>query len=304
MREGQPTVVAETDGRDRAIAHGPGPLLVLGAAGTGKTELLARRLGRLAADGTGPEQVLVIGSTRATARRLRERAEALLSGPFEELWIGSWDTIGERLLREHADAAGLDPFFDVLGPAERLAMLLDRLDQLPLRRHEIRGNPAGLLARLLARIDALKAEAVGPTKLEARARELETAATDEAEREEAQRELEFAELFTTHDRILAAAGSLDRGDVFLALDCLLIERPDVRRGIARHFDQLMVDELEEATPAQRAILATLAADNPNQLYVLEQAEEASAWFRDLHPDGDVVVLEHRFREPELSFWRC
>ena len=47
-------------------------------------------------------------------------------------------------------------------PADRLAILLDRLDELPLRRHEIRGNPAGLLARLLRRIDLLKAEAVAP----------------------------------------------------------------------------------------------------------------------------------------------
>ena len=164
----------------------------------------------------------MIGSTRATARRLRERAEALLEGPFEELWIGTWETLGERLLREHSEAAGLDPFFDVLGPAERLAMLLDRLDELPLRRHEIRGNPAGLLARLLARIDALKARTgradepgrAGPSGEPRRP-------TSEADREAARRELEFAELYTAHDRILAEAGSLDRGDVFLALDCLL-----------------------------------------------------------------------------------
>src|SRR3954471_5714336 len=118
-----------------AIDHGDGPLLVLGAAGTGKTELLAQRLSRLAADGVAPERVLVLASTRATARRLRERVESLLPGPYEELWIGTWDTIAERLLREHAEGAGLDPFFDVLGPAERLAMLLERLEELPLRRH-------------------------------------------------------------------------------------------------------------------------------------------------------------------------
>ncbi len=304
MREGQPTTAVETGGRERAIAHGDGPLLVLGAAGTGKTELLARRLARLAAAGTAPEQVLTIGSTRATARRLREKTEALLRGPFEELWIGSWDTIGERLLRDHAEAAGLDPFFDVLGPAERLAMLLDRLDQLPLRRHEIRGNPAGLLARLLARIDALKAERVGPTRLEQRAREAEKEATDEAAAEAVRRELEFAELYSTHDRILASAGSLDHGDVFLALDCLFAERPDIRLQIAQRFDHLMVDELEEATPAQRALLTALAEDNPNHLYALEESEGPSSWFRDLHPDGDVIVLEHRFREPAVRFWKC
>jgi superfamily I DNA/RNA helicase/RecB family exonuclease len=304
MREEQTMAALDGGGRERAIAHREGPLLAIGAAGTGKTELLARRLARLSADGVEPARVLTIGSTRATARRLRERTETLLEGPFEELWIGSWDAIGERLLREHAEAAGLDPFFDVLGPAERLAMLLDRLDELPLRRHEIRGNPAGLLARLLTRIDALKSERVGATRLEQRAREAQEVAVEEAAAEAAERELEFAELYATHDRILAAAGSLDRGDVFLALDCLLTERPDVRGRIASRFEYLMVDELEEATPSHRAILAALAADNPNHLYALEGEGDAAVWFRELFPDGDAVVLEHRFRDPGVRFWRC
>jgi DNA helicase II / ATP-dependent DNA helicase PcrA len=310
MRQTDPTAEGEAGGRRRATEHLAGPLLVLGTAGTGKSELLARRLADLAADGTAPERVLVIGARRATARRLRERCEALLDGPYEELWVGCWDEIGERLLREHAEAAGLDPFFDVLGRAERLAVLLDRFDSLPLRRHEIRGNPAGLLARLLARIDRLKAERVGPTTLAELARRQAEEAGGEADRETARRELEFAELYTAHDRILAESGSLDRGDVFLALDCLLVERPDVRAGIAARFEQVMVDELEESTPAQRALLEGLAADNPNQLFALEAgAVEAGdtgleGWYRDLHPGGDAVVLERRFREPRLRFWKC
>ena len=68
-----------------------------------------------------------------------------------------------RCLREYSIEAGLDPFFTTVGLADRLAILLDRVDELPLRRHEIRGNPAGLLARLLRRIDVLKSEAVAPT---------------------------------------------------------------------------------------------------------------------------------------------
>ncbi|HEX5761212.1 MAG TPA: ATP-dependent helicase, partial [Thermoanaerobaculia bacterium] len=304
MPQDRPATVTESGVRERAVAHREGPLLVLGAAGTGKTELVARRLAHLAAAGTRPERVLVLASTRPTARRLRERSEALLEGPFEELWIGSWETLAERLLREHSAAAGLDPFFDVLGPAERLAMLLERLDELPLRRHEIRGNPAGLLARLLARIDAFKADRVGPTSLAEGARAAEAEAEEEADREAARREVEFAELYSAHDRILAEGGSLDRGDVFLALDCLLVERPDVRQGLATRFEQVMVDELEETTAAQRAILEALAKDNPNQLFALEDESRQAAWFRDLHPEGDAVVLEQRFREPLLSFWSC
>jgi len=309
VRQDHPATDTAASERERAIAHEAGPLLIVGAPGTGKTELLARRLAHLVAAGARPESVLMIASRQATAARLRERCEALLTGPYEELWIGSWETIGERLLREHPEEAGLDPFFDVLSRAERLAMMLDRLDRLPLRRHEIRGNPTGLLARLLARIDRLKAERVGPTTLAEQAGAQEAAASDEAEREGARRELEFADLYATHDRILAESGSLDRGDVFLALDCLLVERPDVRRRIVERFGQLMVDELEEASPAQRAVLESLAAEDPNQVLALEISSEAEVspaeeWFDAVHPAGDRVLLVERFRDPQLSFWRC
>jgi DNA helicase-2/ATP-dependent DNA helicase PcrA len=299
--EDHPTLESVDSPRQRAIEHDEGPLLVTGAPGTGKTELLARRLARLVAAGMRPENVLTIAASRTTAGRLRERCEALIEGSFEELWIGGWDAIGERILREYPEEAGLDPFFDVLGRAERLAMLLDRLDELPLRRHEIRGNPAGLLARLLARIDRLKAERIGPTTLSERAQT--STAENEAGREAIRREQEFAEFYATHDRILATSGSLSRGDVFLALDCLLVERPDVRRRIAERWRYLMVDELEEATAAQLAVVESLAAENPNQFFVAE-GDAAAAWYAGLFPDGERIALEERFRDPDLSFWRC
>ncbi|HEU4707307.1 MAG TPA: ATP-dependent DNA helicase [Solirubrobacterales bacterium] len=301
MAEDRPTLETAASDRQRAVEHRDGPLLVSGPPGTGKTELLARRLAHLVASGTRPEEVLLIAGGRTTAGRLRERCEALVEGSFEELWVGSWDAIGERILREYPEEAGLDPFFDVLGRAERLAMMLERLDELPLRRHEIRGNPAGLLAQLLARIDALKAERVGPTTLSERAQA--AGAEDEAGREAIRREQEFAEFYSTHDRVLAACGSLDRGDVFLALDCLLVERPDVRRQIAERWRFLMVDELEEASPAQLAVVESLAADNPNQVLAAEGGE-AEVRYRGLFPDGERIVLEERFRDPQLGFWRC
>lgn len=271
-------MLALAEPQERAIRHRDGALLLVGEAGTGKTEVLARRFAQLAEESEGPERVLLLTAGAPTAARLRARVEDLLDGPYEELWIGTWEQLGERLLREHSAAAGLDPFFDVLGPAERLAMLLDRLEELPLRQHEIRGNPAGLLAGLLERIDQLKA------------------GTD-------QPEPDLAELVAAHDRILASRCSLDRTDVFLTLNHLLADHPDVRTRIASSFSHLMVDELEETTPAQRAILASLAQDNPNHLYALE-GDDLGPWVEGLFEQLETVELEHQFRDPPVRFWKC
>ncbi len=272
-------MLALAEAQERAVRHGEGALLLVGEAGSGKTEALARRLARLAAKGTPPQRVLLLATAPATARRLRERVESLLEADYEELWIGTWGTLGERLLREHATEAGLDPFFDVLGPAERLAMLLDRLDDLPLRHHDIRGNPAGLLARLLQQIDALKAGS-GPA------------------------DPDLAELVSAHDQILADACSLDRGDVFLTLNRLLQDRPEARHAIASRFEHVMVDELEDTTPAQRAILAALAEDNPNHLYTLEEDAALREWSLSVFPDAEIVELERQFRDPPVRLWKC
>ena len=188
-------------------------------------------------------------------------------------------------------------------------MLLDRLDELPLRRHEIRGNPSGLLARLLERIDSLKAEAIGASAIESRARKDEASADDDASGEAARRAREFAEFYAAHDQILAAAGNLDRGDVFLALNCLLAERPDARREIAERFTFVMVDELEDATPAihpasgtTQTIFTPWSKEAPrDQLSAAGQRSIPGP----LSPrDVEIVILEQQFREPKVRFWRC
>jgi DNA helicase II / ATP-dependent DNA helicase PcrA len=258
----------------RAVQHDAGPLLLLGEPGTGKTEALARRFARLAGEGTEPERILVLTSTRAGARQLRARVESLLGGAYEELWIGTWGELCERLLREHSTAAGLDPFFDVLGPAERLAMLLDHLDDLPLRNREIRGNPAGLLARLLAQIDELKAGSQPP-------------------------EPDLAEFCAAHDRLLAESGNLDQADVFLLLNKLLHENSNVCTDVASRFTHVMVDEYEDTTSAQRSILSKLAEENPNHLYALAIHDEG-----DMAASGETVELTEQHREPAVRRWRC
>lgn len=248
----------DEDGFERAIGLGAGPALVLGTAGSGRTELLARKAAALVEAGTAAERIIVLSQTAADRARLRERVAALLAGSFEEAWIETWPGVGERLLRDYALEAGIDPFFEVAGPADRLALLLDRLDELPLRRHEIRGNPAGLLAGLLERIDALKAEGIGPADLRDRARAAERGAAGRSEREVALRELEFAELFDRHDAIMLELGMLDENELVLELGRLLTRHPDLSATLGRRFEWLLVDELEDAGRPQIGSVPLLA----------------------------------------------
>jgi DNA helicase II / ATP-dependent DNA helicase PcrA len=294
-----------TDAQRRVVEHGPGAMLVVGAAGSGRSEALVARLARLVERGTPPEQVMILTRSRAAATRLRARAAALIELPYEELWISTYEVLAERLLREHALEAGLDPFFATVRAADRLAMLLDRLDDLQLRRHEIRGNPAGLLARLLRRIDALKAERITPGRLRDWAEQREREAEGAAERQRAQREREFADLYASHDRVVRDCGSLDAGDLVIELERLLRERADVRRALSERFPFVAIDELEDAGAAHRALVEALAAEHGNLVCACDLAQsirrhplavrDPAPSFMDSHAGAEQVVLDRPLR---------
>src|SRR5882757_160640 len=91
-----------TDQQQAVLAHERGALLVLGAAGSGRTETLARRLARLVADGRRP---LVLSRSTASAGRIKARAEETIDTPYEELVVHTHPAAAARILREHATEA-------------------------------------------------------------------------------------------------------------------------------------------------------------------------------------------------------
>ena len=295
---GEPPTLLPTEAQERAIAHDEGALLVEGVAGSGRTEALARRLAHLVTAGEG---ALALCCSQAGASRLRARAEEAAEGAFEELVVHTHREAAVRLLQEHAADAGLDPFVESLSAAERLAMLLDRLDELPLRRHEIRGNAAGLLARLVDRIDALKAAGVTALRFAEWAERLEREAPDNAARDSAAREREFAELYEVHDSMLRSAGALDGAEAVLELTRLMAERPALAAAIAERFPNLIVDELEDACPAERELIAVLAHGARAAVLACDDDQGrarcggAAAWARAALVDLEQIVLDPGWR---------
>src|SRR5919108_2067452 len=192
------------DGLNRAqaaaVTHPGGPLLVIAGAGTGKTRTVTTRFAWLVEQGVAADQILALTFSSPAAAEMRERLESLIESPYEDLHVSTFHAFCARLLAEEALEVGLDPFFSPVTPADRLALLLERLDDLTVRHHEIRGNPAPLLASFVSRIDRLKDEMVSTADYRRHAERLAAAPDGDAARAHADRELEFARLYEDHDR--------------------------------------------------------------------------------------------------------
>jgi superfamily I DNA/RNA helicase/RecB family exonuclease len=276
----------------QAVEHPGGPLLVLGGAGTGKTTVLAERFLWLAQDAP-PESILVLCFSAPAVDAMRERLEDRLPGAYEELAVATFHGYCARLLHDEALEAGLDPFAAPVSAADRLAMLLERIDELPLRHHDLRGNPNATLGAIVQRIDRLKDELVSAEDYAAWAGALP---------ENAAREREFAALYEAHERMLHEAGTLDVGDLVLHAFRLLRDKPAVRARCHRH---VLVDDFQDASFAQGLLLrlmvaghgnVTAAADDDQAIHRFRGA--ASKNVRDLRaewPGSTIVRLEESFR---------
>jgi DNA helicase-2/ATP-dependent DNA helicase PcrA len=265
-----------TPAQARAVRHPGGPLLVLGGAGTGKTTVLVARFTWLVEQGAAPESILALGPTAAGAAALRRQVEDGLSRPYEELAVHSVQDFCARLLHDEAAEAGVDPFFAPVARADRLALLLERMDELELGRHDLGGRPAVLLAQVIERIDRLKAELVTAADYAAWAQALPVG--DDAQRTHAAREAEFARLYLDHDRLLAGQGALDAGELVLRAIALLRERPHVRARVAARFRHVLVDELPELDFAPALLVELLAAEHAN-LTAAADDDQAAGRFR-------------------------
>jgi DNA helicase II / ATP-dependent DNA helicase PcrA len=300
------------------------PLVVLGAAGTGKTRTIEARFLRLVEGGCRPERLLLLTASDARADASRARLEKNLQGGYDELFVSSPDELAALLLGWAG--SGVDPLEPVLGPAERFAMLLERMDRLSIERHDFGGSAHALLAGFIRRIDRLKAHLIGAREYARWAARLAgdvdgngdgSAAADDPGVEQ-----EFAEVYRVHEEMLAEIGARDSGD--LIRDALRVVRD--RPVVARRFEHVLVDDghdLDLAAATLTLALAgarlTVAADpgRPAAGSPLLDFDAASAEVitlgcslrvprRVLRAAGAVVPVqcESTSVEGEIAFWRC
>jgi DNA helicase-2/ATP-dependent DNA helicase PcrA len=238
------------DGAQREVAtHSDPRLLLRGVAGSGKTRVLEARFRWLVRNGCAPERIGVLVPTLARAAALRARLETRLELGYERLFVLTPSELAALVLRTRSGPGLDDPLESVLSAGDRLAMLVERIEELSLHHHDFGGRPNALLGGFVRRIDRLKAELVFAADYERWARALPEGDGDVPPA----LEREFAAVYAAHERMLAQAGARDDGN--LIGDALSLARQDP--GALRRFAHLMLDDAQELDLAPATLVQTL-----------------------------------------------
>ena len=276
-----------------AVEITDGPLLVLAGAGTGKTRVLTTRLAHILATGKAwPSQMLAVTFTNKAAREMKDRIGALIGGVVEGMtWLGTFHAIGVKILRKHAELAGLKSGFSILDTDDQIRMMKQLLES-----HDIDEKrwPARQLASL---IDGWKNRGLTPDKLPA----------GEAN--------SFAnglggKLYAEYQQRLKVVNAADFGDLLLEVLRIFQEHPGVLKDYQRRFKYMLVDEYQDTNVAQYLWLRLLAQGHRNICCVGDDDQSIYGWrgaevdnilrFEKDFPGAKVIRLERNYRStPEI-----
>ena len=224
-----------------AVESLDGPVLVLAGAGTGKTRVLTVRIAHILATGRArPSEILAVTFTNKAAREMKHRVEEIVGGVVEGMpWLGTFHSIGVKILRRHAELVGLKPDFTILDVDDQIRLLKQLLaaENIDEKRW-----PARVLAML---IDGWKNRGLTPEQVPP----AEAAAFANG------KGLKLYKAFQERLKILNAA---DFGDLLLENIRLFREQPEVLRQYQARFRFILVDEYQDTNVAQYLWLRLLA----------------------------------------------
>jgi DNA helicase-2/ATP-dependent DNA helicase PcrA len=271
-----------------AVEAVDGPVLVLAGAGTGKTRVLTTRLAHiLATRRAWPGQILSVTFTNKAAREMKERIGALIGGVVEGMqWLGTFHSIGAKMLRRHAELAGLKSNFTILDSDDQLRLMkqLVEAEGIDEKRWPVR--------TLASMIDNWKNRGLRP---------------DDVSDNDGQG-YAFGKgklLYRQYQERLRALNAADFGDLLLETLNILKTNPDILADYRDRFRYMLVDEYQDTNVVQYLWLKLLATQNGNVCVVGDDDQSIYAWrgaevenilrFEHDFPGAKVIRLERNYR---------
>ena len=218
-----------------------GPVLVLAGAGTGKTRVLTSRIAHILSMGRArPQEILSVTFTNKAAREMKLRLGQMLGQAVEGMpWLGTFHSIGGRILRYHAELVQLKSNFTVLDTDDQIRLLKQLLQAENI---DDKRWPARMLAGL---IDGWKNRGLAPSQVPSG----EAAVFGNGK---------GGKLYAAYQERLKILNAADFGDLLLENIRLFREHPDVLRQYQTRFKFILVDEYQDTNVAQYLWLRLLA----------------------------------------------
>jgi DNA helicase-2/ATP-dependent DNA helicase PcrA len=265
-----------------------GPLLVLAGAGTGKTRVLTTRIAHILSLGRArPSEILAVTFTNKAAREMKERIGKIVGHAIEGMpWLGTFHSIGVKILRRHAELVGLKPDFTILDNDDQHRLIKQILHAENI---DERHWPARVLAGML---DNWKNRGLAPA---------------EVPRGEAS---SFAEgrglkLYAIYQDRLKVLNAVDFGDLLLETIRLYRNHTQVLRHYHERFKFVLVDEYQDTNVAQHLWLRLIGQGSKNICCVGDDDQSIYRWrgaevdnilrFERDFPGAKIIRLERNYR---------
>ncbi|MBN2326029.1 MAG: UvrD-helicase domain-containing protein [Candidatus Omnitrophica bacterium] len=273
-----------------AVTHGDGPLLVLAGAGSGKTRVIAYRIAYLIKKRKiAPSQILGVTFTNKAANEMRERIAKLVGKQAAELTLGTFHSLGLKILREHGKHIGYRSNFTIYNEGDQLSLVRTLIREHPQKREKF---DAGLL---LSRISSFKNKSVdGASRFSEFGDKYD---------------LVFSDVFQGYQQQLRACQAVDFDDLILLPIRILTDHADIRREYLERFQHLLVDEYQDTNHGQYCLIRLLAGKKPNLCVVGDDDQSIYAWrgaevrnilqFSKDFPNAKAIKLEQNYRSTQV-----
>ena len=289
---------ALNDVQQKAVETLDGPVLVLAGAGTGKTRVLTTRIAHLLMTKRAfAGQVLAVTFTNKAAREMVERVQHLLIGGHEMdgmtradstqgMWLGTFHSIGARILRRHAEALGLTSTFTILDTDDQIRLIKQVMAEQDM-------DPKQFAPKtMLDIIQSWKDRGLLPDKVD----------HDQSGGGYGETALK---IYQTYQRRLRELNACDFGDLLLHNLTLFQKHPEILQEYSNRFRYILVDEYQDTNIAQYLWLRMLAIGHKNICCVGDDDQSIYGWrgaevgnilkFEKDFPGAEVVRLEQNYR---------
>jgi len=296
----------------QAINHKDGPLLIIAGAGTGKTTVITERVKNLILkDLAKPEEILALTFTEKAAKEMEERIDLALPYGYTQMWVMTFHSFCDRVLRDNAIHIGLDPKFKLMTEATSIQFIRTNLFEFDLDYFRPLGNPNKFIQGMLNHFSRLQDENITPTEYliwaKSKVKSKSTKVSEE-EKLEIQKTLELSNAYKKYDELKINKSMFDFGDLITKTLELFNKRPNVLRQYQEKFKYILVDEFQDTNYAQNELTILLSGKRQNITVVADDDQAIYRWrgaavsnviqFRSNFPKTEIIVLTKNYRSTQ------